>query len=122
MLALRRKQADKLLQRVLKTRGFVEDFHQVLASRDRQFLKQESDIWELVIKKNRLGPKTTSLVRLAVVSALGNQTAIGHSIDGAVKDGATQEEVLDVLKIVFLFAGVPTLVTALAIFKKKFGA
>lgn len=112
--------ADKLLSDILKERGYVEDFHKVLASEDPKFLEHYSEMWKYIIKKNSLGKKTTSLVRLAVVTAVGNETAIRHSMDMAAGFGASPKEILDTLKIVFMFTGVPTLVTALSIYNQRF--
>ncbi|BBD73599.1 hypothetical protein HS1genome_1988 [Sulfodiicoccus acidiphilus] len=99
----------------------MEDFHEVLASRDPELLESWSEVWSRAFKFTSLDSKTVSLIRMAVVSALRHEKAIEHSMDQAVAAGATPEEILDAIKVAFIFTGVPTLVTALSIYKRKFG-
>lgn len=111
---------EELLDRVMKTRGFVEDFHVVLAEKDPDLLEIWSQVWQHVLADSSLDSKSSALIRLAVVAAMHNSTAVNHSMDQAIDAGATAEEILDSLKIAFVFTGVPTLVDSLSIYRKKF--
>jgi alkylhydroperoxidase/carboxymuconolactone decarboxylase family protein YurZ len=112
---------EEILRSIKESRGFIEDFHQVLASRDPEFLEAWSNVWTKAFKHGSLDAKTASLIRMAVVSAIRHEKAIEHSMDQAVVAGASPQEILDAIKIAFIFTGVPTLVTALSIYRKKFG-
>lgn len=111
---------NEILNEIMKTRGFIEDFHLVLAKKDLELLNEWNKIWIHVFKNSKLDKKTVALIRLAVVSLLGNERAIEHSIDQAITAGADEDEILDSIKISFIFGGVTVLVKALSIYKRKF--
>ena len=111
---------EELLDKVLKSRGFIEDFHEVLAEKDPDLLEIWSKVWEHVLGGSSLDKKTISLIRLAVVAAINNQTAVNHSMDQAIEAGADAGEILDSLEVAFVFTGVPTLVNSLSTYRKKF--
>ena len=109
----------KILREIKNTRGFVESFHRVLSNDDPKTLEIMFQLWNNTITNNSLGGKETGLIRLAVVSALMNETAISHSIDQAVTLGATYKEIIDAIKIAAYFGGVLVLVVALKILEEK---
>lgn len=114
-------QEDKdILNEIMETRGFIEDFHIVLKKKDIELLNEWNKIWVHIFNDSRLDKKTAALIRLAVVSLIGNDRAIEHSIDQALKAGANEDEILDSIKISFMFGGVIVLVRALSIYKRKF--
>lgn len=112
---------EDLIEEVRKSRGFVEDFHIVLADMDPELMEKWTGMWKHVLAESSLDLKTSALIRLALVASIRNRTAIGHSMDQAVDAGASRKEILDAMKIAFVFSGVPTLVEALSVFRQKFG-
>ena len=111
--------SNELLERILSERGYVEDFHKVLAEKDPDFLRLYLDMWDSVFKKGNLDKKTASLVRLAAISVLQIEVGLDHSMDMAKAAGASEKEILDVIKIAYLFSGNATLIPALTMAKKK---
>ena len=110
---------EELLEEISKTRGFVESFHRILAKYDTSALSTYSELWKLNFQNTRLDIKTISLIRLAVVSALRDSTAVGHSFDQAMDNGASVAEAVDAIKISAYFSGILTLVDSMKIIEEK---
>lgn len=110
---------ESILKKIRETRGFVESFHRVLAKYDPETLKIYSSLWESNFKKSKLDIRTVSLIRLAVVSALRDETAVGHSFDQAIQNGASVDEVIEALKIAAYFSGILSLVDSMKIIEGK---
>ena len=106
---------DKLLEDVLKSRGFVESFHRMLAEYRPELLVKWTSVWKEVFQEQTLDKKTASLIRLAVVASQRNKTAVAHSLDQAIDAGASMNEIIDSLSIAFVFTGVLTLVDSLSV-------
>jgi len=112
--------ADDILAKIFAERGYIEDFHRVMANKDPEFLELYLKLWDNVFKHGHLDEKTASLVRYGVICALSIPAGLDHGIDLAKKAGATEEEILDVIKIASLFSGNATLIPAFNMAKKKF--
>ncbi len=110
---------DELLEEIRKTRGFIESFHRILAKYDPSTLSTYSELWKLNFQKSRLDKKTVSLIRLAVVAALRDGTAVGHSFDQAMENGANIAEAVDAIKISAYFSGILTLVDSMKVLEEK---
>lgn len=110
---------EELLEEIRKTRGFVESFHRILAKYDPSALSTYSELWKLNFQNPRLDGKTVSLIRLAVVAALRDGTAVGHSFDQALDNGASVAEAVDAIKISAYFSGILTLVDSMKIIEDK---
>lgn len=110
---------ESLLKKIQDTRGFVESFHRILARYDPEALKAYSSLWELNFKRSRIDLKTAALIRLAVVSALRDTTAVSHSFDQAVQSGANITEIIESLKIAAYFSGILTLVDSMKTIEEK---
>jgi alkylhydroperoxidase/carboxymuconolactone decarboxylase family protein YurZ len=110
---------DELLEEIRRTRGFVESFHRILAKYDTSALSTYSELWSLNFQKSRLDIKTVSLIRLAVVAALRDSTAVGHSFDQAMDNGASVAEAVDAIKISAYFSGILTMVDSMKIIEEK---
>lgn len=108
------------LEKTFKARGFVEDMHIVLAKKDPWLLEKWTDIWDHIFKKSSLDQKTLALLRVASSSTIRVEKGIDHAIDAAVAAGASVEEVIDSIKVAFVYSGAPELLTSLSIVKKKF--
>ncbi len=110
---------DELLEEIRRTRGFVESFHRILAKYDTSALSTYSELWSLNFQRSRLDIKTVSLIRLAVVAALRDSTAVGHSFDQAMDNGASVAEAVDAIKISAYFSGILTMVDSMKIIEEK---
>lgn len=111
---------NEILDRIRKDMGYVEDYHRVLAEKDPDLLKHYVDLWESVFINGSLDNKTVSLVRLAAIAALHIEKGLDHGMDFALAAGASEKEIMDVLKVAYLFAGNASLVPAMQMASKKF--
>jgi 4-carboxymuconolactone decarboxylase len=66
------------------------------------------DVWQ----REGLDRKTRSLVTVAMLTALGKQTELKGHLRGALNNGATVEELQEVLLHAAIYCGVPTSVEA----------
>lgn len=60
-----------------------------------------------------LEPRIRSLCTVAILATLGKEPAVKNHIRGALKVGATKQEIIEVLHHVFFFAGMPAAAGAL---------
>ena len=66
------------------------------------------DVWQ----RPGLDLKTRSLVTVAMLTALGKQNELKGHVRGALNNGATAEEIQEVLLHAAIYCGVPTAVEA----------
>ncbi len=101
--------AQAFLDRMVRERGYVLDFHKTLAAEDFEFLRTYNALIEGAYLNNPvLDDKTKELLYTAVLTAIGGQSAhIKAHIVEAVKVGATKQEVLAPLRLLLPPAGVP---------------
>jgi 4-carboxymuconolactone decarboxylase len=66
-----------------------------------------------------LDPKTRALCTVAMLAALDQQLQLGVYVRAAKRQGATEEEVREVLRQVAVYAGFPSAWNALATMKKS---
>lgn len=70
--------------------------------------KAWGDVWQ----RPGLDLKTRSLITVAMLTALGKQTELKSHVRGALNNGATPEELQEVLLHAAVYCGVPTAVDA----------
>ena len=61
------------------------------------------DVWQ----RDALPPATKSLVMVAMMAAAGHANELGVHVRGALKNGATAEQIQDVLLLLTLYCGIP---------------
>ena len=61
------------------------------------------DIWQ----RDALPPPTKSLVMVAMMAAAGHGNELGVHLRGALKNGATPEQIQEVLLLLALYCGIP---------------
>ena len=92
-----------------KERGFIFDFHKVMAAEDLDFLKAYNQLIEACyIKQRILDAKTREIIYMVALTAV--KASVGQikvHIKLAVDYGATKQEVLEALEICLPIAGVP---------------
>lgn len=66
------------------------------------------DVWQ----REGLDRKTRSLITVAMLSALGKQHELKGHVRGAINNGATAQEIQEVLLHAAVYCGVPTAVEA----------
>lgn len=94
-------------------RGFVLPVHRLLDRLDPEILRRYDSLASYVIRdenEKALDLKTRYLVMVGVTTAVkGDPEGIEWSVAGAIKYGATEDEVLEAMALAMLPAGVPSL-------------
>lgn len=95
------------LEEVYRKRGYVFDFHKIMAQVDLEWLKAYDPFaGRTYLDQRSLDRKTKELLQTVVLSAL--RTDVEHiktHIQLAIKEGATPEEVLEALECVLMPMG-----------------
>ncbi|WP_291011955.1 4-carboxymuconolactone decarboxylase [Hydrogenophaga sp.] len=99
----RRVMGDPFVDRAL---GGTTDFTQPI--QDHISRNAWGDVWQ----RDGLDRKTRSLVTVAMLTALGKQHELRGHVRGALNNGATVQEVQEVLLHAAVYCGVPTAVEA----------
>ena len=109
-----KSEAQDYLDEMYKMRGYVLDFHKVLAAEDLTFLKAFNPIVESAYTPRLLDRKTKELIMSAVLAAVkANTNHIKSHLEQAMAHGATKEEALQAMELVLAPAGVPSFMLAL---------
>lgn len=100
---------QEYLREMAKTRGYVLDYHKVLVAEDLPFLRSLNNFLAAsYTDQRRLDRKTKELIFIAALTALGaSKGHIKSHIEVAKQQGATKEEVLELLELLALPCGVP---------------
>lgn len=98
--------------------GEVPQFLRALEEHDPEFFKLVSSVMELATSEGALDPKTKTLIILAI-DAAGSQTEGVRALARRARAlGASEGEISEAIRLAFLGAGVPGLVTGLAAFEE----
>lgn len=110
------------LREMARRRGYVLDYHKVLVAEDLSFMKAVNDLLAISYTSDRrLDRKTKELISVAVHTALGSsQSHIAAHIQVAKRHGAAKAEVLEVLEVLALAAGLPRFMGGLAAWMECF--
>jgi len=97
------------LDDMVKKRGYVLDYHKVLVAEDLPFMKAFNGFLEAAYTSpRRLDRKTKEFLFTAVLTALGaTKEHIKAHIEVAKREGATKEEMLEVLELLAPPCGAP---------------
>ena len=97
------------LREMAKVRGYVLDYHKVLVAEDLPFMRAVNDLLAVSYTgQRRLDRKTKEMVFVAVLTALGaGKEHIKAHIEVAKREGATKEEVLELLEMLIMPCGAP---------------
>lgn len=76
--------------------------------------------WGEIWGRPRLGPKTRSLLNLAMLSALNRPHEIKTHVRGALNNGVTHEEIAEVFLQVAIYCGVPAAIDSFRIAREVF--
>ena len=75
------------------------------------------DVW----KRTAITPKERSIATVAALTTMGNPDQLAFHLDYARQNGATEEELVEVLTHLAFYAGWPKAVAAMNVAKKVFG-
>jgi len=97
---------------VERGRAFLEDLDPELHRYILDFVYAD------VYAGETLDPKTRALCTVSMLACLGQQLQLGVYVRAAVRNGATEEEVREVLRQVAVYAGFPNAWNALETMRK----
>lgn len=95
-------------EHVTRTRGGLTDFDQEFDDMITQWA------WGSVWTRPGLDHKTRSLLNIALLSALDRQRELGLHVQGALRNGCTQDDIKEVLLHCTAYLGVPAGLAAMA--------
>lgn len=97
--------------------AILDRWHELSPDLERQIVEYMfGDRWSLPAPAPDL--KTRSLVHVATLTALGRATQLRVHLVGALRNGATEKEIVETILQVGLLAGFPTSWDALAVCKE----
>lgn len=110
----------RMLDEIKNKRGFVLDFHKILIQEDLEFLKRyEELVATAYTRQRRLSKKVKEFVFIAALTALqAEKSHIGAHMKVAIENGATKQEILEVLECIFPPCGVLRFMNGLAALKE----
>ena len=110
----------KMLEEMKGKRGFVLDFHKILIEEDLEFLKRYEELISTAYARQRnLSKKVKELVFIAALTALqADKSHIGAHMKVAIENGASKQEILEVLECIFPPCGVLRFMNGLDAFKE----
>jgi 4-carboxymuconolactone decarboxylase len=68
-------------------------------------------VWE----RGVIDDKTRSMLTIAILTSLGHAAPLGNHVKGAIANGATKEEIREVLMHTLMYAGLPAGVEAMRV-------
>jgi len=103
------EKGQEYVNQMFKERGYILDFHRVLAAEDLDFLKAYNEMVAASYTDRRsLDPKTKELIYCVMLTCVrASVDQIKLHVQGALKHGATKTEVLQALELCITAAGVP---------------
>ena len=115
--------AKAFLEDMVRKRGYVHDFHRILADYDLDFLKAyESMLDTAYLRPRRLPRLTKELVFVAVLAAIGaTHDQMRAHMMAAAGEGATGGDVLEILELVLPPAGTARFIQAIDVWREVFG-
>ncbi|HVE92912.1 MAG TPA: carboxymuconolactone decarboxylase family protein [Actinomycetota bacterium] len=110
------------LEDMVRKRGYVQDFHRTLAEHDLEFLKAYEGLLDVsYLKQRRLSRLTKELIYIASLAVIGaTRDHLRVHMRVAAQEGATSDDILEVLELVLPTSGVARFVEAVAVWREVF--
>jgi 4-carboxymuconolactone decarboxylase len=80
----------------------------------------EEVLFKQVWSRGELTPKERSLITVAVLTTTGNTEQLGFHLNFALRNGATQAELIEVITHLAFYAGWPKAMSAMTVAKQVF--
>ena len=114
--------AEAYLQQMREERGYLLDFHRVMAENDFAFLKGYNSLLEAAYTAPRLlDSKVKEFLFVALLCAVrSTPDHIRTHMQVAKEKGASREEMLEVLELMLPPCGVPTFMLGLDVWRQVF--
>jgi 4-carboxymuconolactone decarboxylase len=115
-----KSEKQEYVDKMYRERGYILDFHKVMAAEDFDFLKAYNRLIEAgYTGQRRLDARTKELIYTVILTALKASTDhIKAHIKLALDYGATKQDVLEALEICLPAAGVPAFMVGFEAWKQ----
>lgn len=116
-------QKQEYLKKMAAERGYTLDFHKILANEDFDFLKSYNGLLQTALFNPDSGieEKTKRLILIEVLLAVRSPSEHIKTHMGTAKSlGVTKAEMLEVLKMCLIPAGLPTFMEGFEIWRSVF--
>jgi 4-carboxymuconolactone decarboxylase len=115
-------EAQAFLEGMIGRRGYVHEFHRVLAEHDLEFLQAYEKFLDAAYLRHRRLPRLTKeFVYVAVLAALGaSREHLRAHMAAASGEGATSGDMLELLEMTLPLAGVARFVEAISVWREVF--
>lgn len=119
-----RTEAQKYIDKLAEARGFVLDFHKVMAAHDYDVLVATDDLTRAtVLRERRLDMRTKELLFIvSLVLIGGDRNDVATHIRSALAMGLTAQDVLEAMEIVIPLAGVVRFKEGFEVWREVTGA
>ena len=87
--------------------GFTPQILETLGELEPEFLHKYGMCNNKILKDGALSAKTKILIALAVVASKQCETCVMSQMKSALKNGATKEEIMEVMDVIFITSGAP---------------
>lgn len=116
-------EAQAFLEEMVRKRGYVHDFHRLLAEHDLEFLQAYEALLDAAYLRSRRLPRLTKeFCLVAVHAALGSsRELLRNHMAAAATDGATSGDILELLELSLPSAGVAKFTEAVDVWREVFG-
>lgn len=116
--------AQTFLEDMVGRRGYVHDFHRVLAEHDLELLQAYEGLLDAALHRPRRLPRMTKeLAYVAVLAAVGaDAEELKSHMAVAAAEGATSADILELLELVLPAAGVARFSRAVNVWREAFEA
>lgn len=117
-------EAHTFLEDMVRRRGYVHDFHRILAEHDLEYLQAYEALLEVgYLRPRRLPRLTKELAYVALLAGAGaSRDHLRAHIGAAAAEGATSADILELLELVLPVAGVTRFIEAVAVWREVFDA
>lgn len=78
--------------------------------------------WGTVWRREQLPPRTRSMLTVSMLIARGQEQELALHIHGALENGCTQEEIVEIIVHSAIYCGVPAAIGAARVARKVFAA
>ncbi len=109
---------DIELKELREDMGFSPELLKLIYDSHPQMFDVIYNMDKALLSEGKLSAKMKRLIALAVVSTMGCEACVTAQMQSAMKKGASREEILDVLGVLVVTAGMPAVATAREALKK----
>ncbi|RZN62864.1 carboxymuconolactone decarboxylase family protein [Methanonatronarchaeum sp. AMET6-2] len=101
------EQPDKILKNIEEKTGFLPQILRIIEDVDPKHLKRYNMCNNKILTDGALPAKTKILVALAVVASKQCEPCTKAQMKSALNNGATKEEIMELMEVIFITAGAP---------------